>query len=308
MKRIALSVVLAVTAGLFLAAAASAQSTVSISSNFNGTPIPPGSYVWFNSHLNVSGINANQTTTVTVTNATLDIEGQVFGIPSARITFSPGAGTPSTLYNAATNTWETNVPASLGGNTFMTGFPIFFPNGLAGGQNPVILTATFNSDHCGVSGSFQWGAAVYTRMPTDLNDLGVKVADNYGSSHHAGSPENFTQYVIGGARGGGGSNFTGSWSATGHFECGCGPPPTPTPTPTPTPGITCTPTPTPTPTPPEMTPTPTPPMMTPTPTPPTVPEPATIILFGSGLMALGAKTARRYLGRKKKEDADEESE
>ncbi|MCA1815840.1 MAG: PEP-CTERM sorting domain-containing protein [Acidobacteria bacterium] len=37
-----------------------------------------------------------------------------------------------------------------------------------------------------------------------------------------------------------------------------------------------------------------PPPPTPTPTPPTVPEPATIFLFGTGLLAVGASARRRY--------------
>ncbi len=54
----------------------------------------------------------------------------------------------------------------------------------------------------------------------DYNSLGVKpVDDNKASqnknSDHAGTPENFKSFVIGGARGGGGSNFTGSYSGTG---------------------------------------------------------------------------------------------
>jgi len=39
-------------------------------------------------------------------------------------------------------------------------------------------------------------------------------ASAYQNSDHAGTPENFTPYVVGGATGGGGSNFTGSYSGT----------------------------------------------------------------------------------------------
>ncbi len=82
------------------------------------------------------------------------------------------------------------------------------------------------------------------------------------------------------------------------------------PTPTPTIPITQTPTPpmtpTPTPTPPGMTPTPTPPMMTPTPPPEPIPEPMTILLFGTGLASIGL-AARRRLG-KRKDEGDEKDE
>lgn len=94
-------------------------------------------------------------------------------------------------------------------------------------------------------------------------------------------------------------------------------PPEMTPTPTP-PGVTPTPTPpgmTPTPTPPGMTPTPTPPAMTPTPeitptpnvtpTPPEpVPEPMTLLLFGTGLASIGL-AARKKFGKKGDDKTEE---
>ncbi len=70
---------------------------------------------------------------------------------------------------------------------------------------------------------------------------------------------------------------------------------TPTPTQTPPGSMSPTMTPTPTPTPEDMTPTPTP-TMSPTP-PETVPEPMTLLLFGTGLASIGL-AARKKFGKK----------
>ena len=77
----------------------------------------------------------------------------------------------------------------------------------------------FLASSTGVSLQWQWGAAVYTQFGA-TGSINVKSTDDtkgdctYKNSDHAGTPENFKAYVVGGARGGGGSNWTGSYSGT----------------------------------------------------------------------------------------------
>jgi hypothetical protein len=98
------------------------------------------------------------------------------------------------------------------------------PGGLPGGIDPVTISGTFGSDTPGLSFEWKWAAAVYTSFSDDLNAVGVKPIDGndanpYDNSDHAGTPENFKDSVTGGARGGGGSNWTGSYSGTSKVQC-----------------------------------------------------------------------------------------
>jgi hypothetical protein len=75
-----------------------------------------------------------------------------------------------------------------------------------------------------VSVSWQWAAANYPAFNADPTLLGVKPVDDnkasqYKNSDHAGTPENYKQFVVGGGTGGGGSNYTGSLSSTGNVQC-----------------------------------------------------------------------------------------
>jgi hypothetical protein len=197
-------------------------SVSSIASNFNGTPIPAGSSVWFNSVLKVSGLGS-QPVTLKVVNATINFAtpdtSYNVSVPSASITFSPSATTATTTFDATSNTWVTTVPSKLGGNTFLAGVALPLPNGLPGGVKPVTWQADFQSGTSGISVNWQWAAAVYTNFSTDYTAVAVKPVDDnqassYQNSDHAGTPEPFKSYVIGGATGGGGSNWSGSYSGT----------------------------------------------------------------------------------------------
>jgi len=203
----------------------------SSASNFNGTPVPAGDYVWFNSNFKASGIPSTGVT-ITFTNASITFgEGSTpynLFVPNAQITFSPSATCSSTTFNSATNTWVTMVPVKGDDEIFLTGLAWQIPSGgLPGGINPVTFNGTFNvtTDVPGITVQWVWSAAAYSSFTTNYNQLAIKpghqTACGASNGDHAGTPEGvnnsnqpWKQFVVGGTRGGGGSNWTGSWSGT----------------------------------------------------------------------------------------------
>jgi hypothetical protein len=223
-----LAPMLALTALSASASPARAAAISSIESNFNGTSIAGGDTIWFSSVFAPPSGTVTTPFTIFLKNSTVHITGQGFdqtlNAPNAAITFDPSASQAVTSFNAATNTWNTTLPTShLSGNALLDGFGFQVPaGGLPGGINSVTWTADFSATKP-LSLNWQWGAAVYTRFSADNLALGLKPVDDgsvsiYKISDHAGTPENFKSFVTGGARGGGGSNFTGSYSATGSVD------------------------------------------------------------------------------------------
>jgi hypothetical protein len=120
--------------------------------------------------------------------------------------------------------WTTTVPKHHEGNVFLSGVGREFSDGLPGGIGPVTVAGSFSSPQSGLSFKWKWAAAVYGDFSDCEDDLGVKPIDGkkqnpYDNSDHAGTPENFKSEVIGGARGNGGSNWTGSCSETSTAKC-----------------------------------------------------------------------------------------
>jgi sugar lactone lactonase YvrE len=201
-----------------------AQSTNS--SNFNGTPIQGGDFIWFNANFTAKGIPSSGAT-LFFQNSTISFTADKaynVPVPNSQITFSPSATCSSISFNSLTNTWMITVPVSGSDEIFLSGLtfpvPTSFANVNGKVSGPVAWTGTFGTNIPGVSMQWKWGAALYTCFPSDYNLLNVKPthqnACNLNNGDHAGTPENrqFQQCLIGGARGGGGSNFTGSWSGT----------------------------------------------------------------------------------------------
>ena len=82
---------------------------------------------------------------------------------------------------------------------------------------------TFASDTAGVEMGWRWSSAAYSNFSGNNAALGVKPMntdhDNTATNRdNAGTPENYTRFVIPGARGKGGKNYTGSYSGTAEIE------------------------------------------------------------------------------------------
>jgi hypothetical protein len=198
-------------------------------SNFNGTPVQAGSFVWFNANFSASGLPSTGATiyfTAPTVTLTAD-QAYTINVPNAAITFSPSAVCASTSFDTQSNTWFTTVPLAGSDEIFLTGVAFPVPTGFSGKvQGPVTWQGNFSADTAGISVTWKWGAAVYNVFTLDYNVLGVKPSHSrtclYNNSDHAGTPEGidinsgqpFKAFVTGGARGGGGSNWTGSWSGT----------------------------------------------------------------------------------------------
>lgn len=207
------------------------EDSATNSSNFNGTAVAAGSYIWFNAHFKANNVpKSGVTIDFTKGNISFSAGGTHYSlaVPNAKITFSASASCTSTTFDSVTNTWMTTVPISGDDEIFLTGLAWPVPSGgLPGGANPVNFSGTYSSETSspGLSIEMQWGAAAYSRFTTDYNMLQVKgghqTACGLSNGDHAGTPEGvdntntqWKHYVEGGARGGGGSNFTGSWSGT----------------------------------------------------------------------------------------------
>jgi hypothetical protein len=203
-----------------------------IRSNFNGTAIAAGDWIWFTSVLNVHGLGSQRVTIGFTGSIEFSVDGTMYmvQVPSALVTFLPDVDVPVATTTYCNGQWATIVPLSgLAGNVFLDGFALQAPvsTGFPGGIQPVTWQGMFFSLTQGITIQWQWGAAVYTNNSQaayaafngNYNELDVKPVDDntasaYQNSDHAGTPENFKPCVVGGATGGGGSNFTGSFSGT----------------------------------------------------------------------------------------------
>lgn len=206
-------------------------SVSSITANFNGTAIPTGDYIWFSNVAQVHGLSGSSPVTLEVTDQTISFTANgtpyTLDVPNSAITLNPSlngeSGVANTSFSDSSNSWTVTAPTNFSGNVLLSGIAYQFANGLPGGIQNLTWSANFTSTVSSLNVNWQYAAAVYTQFSTDLSGVQVKTVDDnhadvYQNSDHAGTPENFKSYVVGGAMGGGGSNWTGSYSATASTQ------------------------------------------------------------------------------------------
>jgi hypothetical protein len=203
-----------------------------------------GEIVWFNSHFKLQGTVPSTSFTVNVTNQSITFGTSTLAVPDATITFSPTANCASTTFDTATNRWVTTIPlayATKADEIFSAGLAYILPSSFPQNVKNVTWNATFTSpDAPSLHFQFQYGAANYLTSDShgdvfpltalnqpDYNAMAIDPVHNaptcagYDNGNHAGTPENqaVKNLVTGGGSGGGGSNWTGSWSSTPTYVC-----------------------------------------------------------------------------------------
>jgi hypothetical protein len=111
-------------------------------SNFNGTPIPGNSFIWFNSSLTSGGrLTSSGTISVNSFLITFTANGTKFSCentpPVDDVTFDPSATIDRLIYFTSNNSWTNTLPLNLSGDTFLAPCIFSVPSsGLPGGITP----------------------------------------------------------------------------------------------------------------------------------------------------------------------------
>ena len=178
--------------------------------------------VWINAHIGTpNGVSTSSITTVEFTGVTFVLNGKTYNLPDGFLIFNPAASaTPTTTFDATFGLhgrWVTTLnPSHFSDEIFFDGAALPVNANLSGGGKATLNYTTLSSDKA-LAFTWQWSAAVYKFWPGN-NQAEILP---YHHTLHAGTPLNLPvqQSLIQGPRGGGGSNFTGSWSGTGSGVC-----------------------------------------------------------------------------------------
>ena len=190
---------------------------------FNATAIPAGRTIWMPAAIQVTGLPpGGATVKLTGAHVAMSAGGVYYNlpVPEGWVTFQPGVTTATTAYDAAHNRWVTTAPLSSSGDVFAAAVAMPVTVDLPATSYPVFWSGSFSADQPGLTVSWHWASSVYTSFGA-YGALAVKAVDDpvysNGNLDKAGSPEAFKTFVTAGARGAGGTNYTGAY---GPYQTG----------------------------------------------------------------------------------------
>ena len=198
----------------------------SMVADFNSTEVPAGSFIWFNSSFDPGSLGTGTSTvtmsfTNTVITFTANSQQYILNVPEARVRFDDLALSASTQF--VNGIWETVVPRSFTDYVFMTGLSYQVPINFPGSISDVRWTTNVSIDRTNTSIEWRWSAAVYTTFAAHpgiaVKPVNGSTLNPYPNSDKAGTPENFKTSLVDGARGDGGTNYTGSYVNSGDITC-----------------------------------------------------------------------------------------
>src|ERR1051325_1200193 len=198
-----------------------AASEIISPTSWNKFNVPFGApIVWIHAQFKPTGVPTTTSSNVQFTGVSFMLNGISYPMPNGVVNFDPNApATSTTIFSGTPGTasalWTTTInPNFISDENFFVGAAIPVDAAIAGGGQATIRFTT-QTDDTGLSFSWQWSAAVYTYWPSDGNQ--ALIQPYHGNGRHADTPNNLQvqKSLVQGPRGGGGSNFTGSWRATG---------------------------------------------------------------------------------------------
>ncbi len=114
---------------------AHADTISSITSNFNGTAVPSGSYLWFSAVGKLSGSVPSTPFTLYLTNSQITFTSKdashssiVVNTPNAAIPFGPSG---TIAFNTVTDTWDITAAYNASGNVLLDAGAYLIPAGIA---------------------------------------------------------------------------------------------------------------------------------------------------------------------------------
>lgn len=189
---------------------------VSSSQNFNNVAIPPGSWIWFTSVISMPRGSGALDLRMTNSRIFFGNGSTYYLVKASPMLLSLDASARLVLEDPRNGPWRLIAPERTSGNDLLAGLAFYVRNGLPGGAKNVTWSAQFYSKSARPI-RWQWSAAAYSTFTKRYERLEVKPLDDRHyppyNSDRAGTPERYKEYVIGGATGTGGSNYTGGLSA-----------------------------------------------------------------------------------------------